>query len=277
MNDEPDSTAVRTALWRALHVEKDAPPHVFDDTLGLALAAPPAAWQARPDMAPPWTAPIRAGIVQRARFVEDLLAERTSAQYVILGAGLDTFVQRRPELASTMHVYEVDQPGPQRWKQRRIAELGWAAPVFVPVDFEAGASWWDELVAAGFDTTRPAFVTSLGVSMYLTRDAIAAMLRQVAALAPGSTFVLTFLVPGELLPPDERAGLEAATRGAQASGTPFVSFFTPDAMVALARECGFSSVEHVAPATLRARYFAGRIDGLAPGSGEQIVVCTSQR
>jgi methyltransferase (TIGR00027 family) len=273
MSDEPDSTAVRTALWRALHVEKDAAPHVFDDTLGRDLAAPPAGWQARPDMAPPWTAPIRAGIVQRARFVEDLLAEGGAPQYVILGAGLDTFVQRRPELASHMRVYEVDQPGPQRWKQRRIAELGWPAPVFVPVDFEAGASWWDELVAAGFDTAKPAFVTSLGVSMYLTRDAIAAMLRQVAALAAGSTFVLTFLVPGELLPPDERAGLEAATRGAQASGTPFISFFRPEDIVALAHECGFADVEHVAPATLKQRYFAGRADGLAAGSGEQIIVC----
>jgi methyltransferase (TIGR00027 family) len=275
MANEPDSTAVRTALWRALHVERDAPPHVFDDTLGKQLAAPPAGWQQRPDMAPPWTAPIRAGIVQRARFVEDLLAERGAPQYVILGAGLDTFVQRRPELAARMRVFEVDQPGPQRWKQQRIAELGWPAPVFVPVDFEAGASWWDELVAAGFATAQPAFVTSLGVSMYLTRDAIAAMLRQVAALAPGSTFVLTFLVPGELLPPDERAGLEAAQRGAQASGTPFVSFFTPEDLVALARECGFRTVEHVAPATLKARYFAGRSDGLAAGSGEQIIVASS--
>jgi O-methyltransferase involved in polyketide biosynthesis len=111
--------------------------------------------------------------------------------------------------------------------------------------------------------------------MYLTRDAIAAMLRQVAALAPGSTFVLTFLVPGELLPPDERAGLEAATRGAKASGTPFVSFFRPADIVALARECGFRDVEHVAPATLTHRYFAGRSDGLQPGSSEQILVATT--
>jgi methyltransferase (TIGR00027 family) len=275
MADEPDSTAVRTALWRALHVENDAAPHVFEDTVGLQLAAPPAGWQQRPDMAPPWTAPIRAGIVQRARFVEDLLAERGAPQYVILGAGLDSFVQRQPEAAARMRVFEVDQPGPQRWKQRRIAELGLPAPVFVPVDFEAGASWWDELVKAGFETTRPAFVTSLGVSMYLTRDAVAAMLRQVAALTPGSTFVLTFLVPGTLLPPDERAGLEAATRGAKASGTPFVSFFLPEDIVALARAQGFRHVEHVAPATLRERYFAGRSDGLAPGSGEQIIVCST--
>lgn len=270
--EEPDSTAVRTALWRALHVERDAAPHVFDDTVGLALAAPPAGWQQRPDMAPAWTAPIRAGIVQRARFVEDLLAERGAPQYVILGAGLDTFVQRRPELAARMRVFEVERPGPQAWKRRRLAELHLPAPVFVPVDFEAGASWWDELVRAGFDPAQPAVVTSLGVSMYLTREAIAAMLRQVAALAHGSTFALTFLVPGERLPPDERAGLEAAQRGAQASGTPFVSFFVPDDLVALARACGFRDVAHVPPETLVARYFTGRRDGLAPSSGEQFVI-----
>jgi methyltransferase (TIGR00027 family) len=273
MADEPDNTAVRTALWRALHVEKDAAPHVFDDTLGLQIAAPPEGWQQRPDMAPAWTSSIRAGIVQRARFVEDLLAERAAPQYVILGAGLDTFAQRRTDVAT--RVFEVDQPGPQRWKQRRIAELGWTTPVFVPVDFQAGESWWDELVKAGFATAQPAFVSSLGVSMYLTRDAVAAMLRQVAALAPGSTFVLTFLVPGELLSPGERAGLEIAQRGAQAAGTPFVSFFRPEDLVALARASGFRSVEHIAPATLAQRYFAGRSDGLMPGEGEQILVCST--
>src|SRR5690242_9468963 len=95
----PDSTAVRTALWRALHLELDAPPHVFEDRIGLALAAPEEGFRARPDMHPQWTQRIRAGIVARARFVEDLLAEQVNrgvAQYVLLGAGLDTFVQRRP-------------------------------------------------------------------------------------------------------------------------------------------------------------------------------------
>jgi len=278
MADQPDSTAVRVALWRALHVELDAPPHVLDDILGLAIAAPPPDWRQRPDMNPAWTGPFRAAIVTRARFVEDLVIDRGAPQYVILGAGLDTFAQRRPDVASRMRVFEVDQPGPQAWKRRRLAELGRAVPSwlrFVPVDFEAGASWWDELIAAGFDLAQPAVVTSLGVSMYLTCDAITAMLRQVGKLAPGSTFVMTFLVPGDLLPEGERAGLEAASRGARASGTPFVSFFTPEDLVALAREAGFRDVEHVAPAALVQRYFAGRSDGLVPGSGEQIIVATT--
>ncbi|HXK18573.1 MAG TPA: class I SAM-dependent methyltransferase, partial [Polyangiaceae bacterium] len=97
---EPDNTAVRVALWRALHVEADAPPHVFEDLVGLKLAAPDDGWRSRPDMSP-FTRPFRASIVARGRFIEDLVADRASrgvGQYVILGAGLDIFVQRRPDL-----------------------------------------------------------------------------------------------------------------------------------------------------------------------------------
>src|SRR4029077_2160189 len=106
----PDDTAVRVALWRALHVEVDAPPHVFEDEVGLKLAAPDDGWRSRPDMSP-FTRPFRASIVARARFIEDLVAEQAAGgvgQYVILGAGLDTFAQRRPELASRLLVFEID-------------------------------------------------------------------------------------------------------------------------------------------------------------------------
>src|ERR1700738_1123275 len=98
----PDNTAVRVALWRALHVEVDSPPHVLEDEVGLKLAAPDNGWRSRPDMSP-FTRPFRASIVARARFIEDLVAEQAArgvGQYVILGAGLDTFAQRRPEFAS---------------------------------------------------------------------------------------------------------------------------------------------------------------------------------
>src|SRR4029079_7972787 len=99
MDATPDSTAVRTALWRALHVEADPPPHVLEDEIGLKLAAPGEGWRDRLDMNPQWTRPIRAWIVARARFIEDLVIEQANrgvTQYVILGAGLDTFAQRRP-------------------------------------------------------------------------------------------------------------------------------------------------------------------------------------
>src|SRR3954464_1066553 len=114
----PEDTAVRVALWRALHVEVDAPPHVFEDVVGLKLAAPDDAWRNRPDMNP-FTRPFRASIVARAWFIEDLVAEQADrgvGQYVILGAGLDTFAQRRPELAARLVVFEIDAPGPQAGK-----------------------------------------------------------------------------------------------------------------------------------------------------------------
>lgn len=121
----PDSTAARTALWRALHVEIDPPPHVLEDMIGLQLLAPDADWLNRGDMDPQFTQPFCASIVAHARFIEDLVVEQSGrelSQYVILGAGLDSFAQRRPEIASRLKMFEIDQPGPQAWKRQRLIE-----------------------------------------------------------------------------------------------------------------------------------------------------------
>jgi methyltransferase (TIGR00027 family) len=278
----PDSTAARVALWRALHVEADPPPHVLEDDVGLKLLSPDEDWRRRGDMDPQFTRPFRASIVARARFIEDLAVEQAGrglTQYVILGAGLDSFAQRRPEIASRLKVFEVDQPGPQAWKRQRLIELGLRVPDwlrFVPVDFEAGGNWRDGLVTAGFDDSKSAIVASTGVSMYLTKEANAATLRQVAALAPGSTLAMTFLLPLELADPEVRPGLEMAEKGARASGTPFLSFFTPQEIQALAREAGFSEARHVSAADLTRRYFADRSDGLRPpGNAEELLVANT--
>jgi methyltransferase (TIGR00027 family) len=280
--EAPDQTAVRVALWRALHVQVDAPPPVFDDELGLRLAAPDDDWRHRPDMDPVATSGFRAGIVARARFVEDLVTDQAGQgvdQYVILGAGLDTFAQRRPEIAARLRVFEVDRPGAQAWKRHRLTELGFGIPEWlrlVPVDFEAGVSWWDELRAAGFDASRPAVVASTGVTLYLTRDAIAATLRQVASLAPGSTLAMTFILPAELTEPEERRRHRAVEESARAAGTPFLSFFSPAEMLALAGEAGFRHARHVSAADLTRRYFTGRTDGLRPASAEAFLVATGR-
>jgi methyltransferase (TIGR00027 family) len=283
VNDDvrPDDTAVRVALWRALHVEVDSPPHVLEDTVGLMLAAPDDAWRSRPDMSP-FTRPFRASIVARARFIEDLVVEqleRGVGQYVILGAGLDTFAQRRPELASRLAVFEIDRPGPQAWKRQRLIDLGLGVPSFlhfVPVDFEVGDAWWDRLAAAGFNSEQPAVVASTGVSMYLTKHAIAATLRQVATLASGTTLAMSFMLPIEMTDPELRPGIERAMAGARANGTPFISFFTPMEMLTLARDAGFKEVQHVSAAMLAERYFANRSDGLRPpNNSEELLVATT--
>ena len=224
----------------------------------------------------------RASIVARARFIEDLVAEQSQRgvdQYVLLGAGLDTFAQRRPELASRLRVFEIDQPGTQAWKRQRLVELGYGIPdglKLVPVDFEAGERWSQKLASAGFDAQRPAVVTSTGVSMYLTREAIMALLRDAAAFAPGSIFAMSFLLPLEMSEPAVRPGMEMAAKGARASGTPFISFYLPAEIMAMARDAGFRDARHVSAADLAERYFKDRADGLRPPfNSEELLIATT--
>ena len=162
----------------------------------------------------------------------------------------------------------------QAWKLRRLVEEGFDLPDrlrFVPIDFEAGHDWWAGLCDAGFAPDRPAVVASTGVSMYLTKDTTAATLRRLATLASGSVVAMSFLLPPELLDEADRAGLEASSRGARASGTPFISFYRPAEIVALADAAGFRTVEPISSNLLIDRYFADQADGLRPSSGEALI------
>jgi methyltransferase (TIGR00027 family) len=277
----PDSTAVRVALWRAMHVELDAPPHVLDDLIGLQLAAPPDDWRARPDMDPVGTQAFRAWIVARARFIEDLVEARSVrgvSQYVLLGAGLDTFAQRRPDGLDDLQVFEVDRPGTQAWKRQRLIDLGFGVPTwlhFVSVDFEGHNDWGPELTASGFDQSAPAVVASIGVSMYLSKETNRETLERIARYAPRSTLVMTFQLPIELVDRSDRSSRSDALRGARASGTPFVSFYSPDEILTLAFDAGFRAARHLSGPSIGERYFSGRSDGLRPSSGEDLLVATT--
>jgi methyltransferase (TIGR00027 family) len=274
----PDSTAVRVALWRALHVELDAPPHVLNDTVGLQLADPDPDWRSRGDMDPDGTRAFRASIVARARYLDDLVAEQAASgvgQYVIVGAGLDTFAQRHPDVP--VRIFEVDQPGTQEWKRRRLTEIGYPPGEnlrFVPVDFESGEAFPDALRTNGFDADRSAVVSSTGVSMYLTKEATEATLHQLAAMASGSVFAMTFMLPLDLVDAADRPMQEAVEAAAAGSGTPFISHYAPEEMAEMCGAAGFSSVKHVSPDDLTTRYFATRTDGLRPPSAEQLIVAT---
>ncbi len=173
-------------------------------------------------------------------------------------------------------MFEVDQPAHQIWKRERLIESGYGVPEWlqlVPVDFEAKQSWRDRVVDVGFDESQPAVVVSTGVSMYLSKEANIASMREVATLAAGTTYATTFLLPLELADPDVRPGLEIAAKGAAASGTPFISYFVPDEILALAREAGFRVAKHVSADQLAERYFGGRVDGLRPPrNAEELLV-----
>lgn len=275
----PEHTAVRTALWRALHVLIDAKPAVMEDVIGAKLIGEED-WTNRPDMNPDFSKSMRASIVGRARYIEDLVErslKKNISQYVILGAGLDTFALRRPDLAAKMEIFEVDQPGPQTWKRQRLSELGIHAPPglrFVPVDFEAGESWWDELMKAGFDKDKPAIVVSTGVSMYLSREANLATFSQIAKLAPQSIFATTFMLALDLLESKERSIMEFVMKKAKESGTPFVSLFSPDEIMSMAKQGGFSDVKYVPAKEIFNLYFARRPDGLNAGDAEAFLIAT---
>src|SRR5690606_36072223 len=169
-------------------------------------------------------------------------------QYVILGAGLDTFALRRPDLKDSLQIFEIDQPETQAWKKERLSQLGYEKPShlhFVPVNFEEKESWPEKLIASGFDKTKPAIVVSTGVSMYLTLEANLATFSEVANLAPGSILATTFMLALDLLDQKERSIMEFVMARAKESGTPFISLFAPDEIIQLAKSCGFHEAKYV--------------------------------
>jgi methyltransferase (TIGR00027 family) len=253
---------------RAAHQILDDP-RVLDDPiavpiLGMDEAAIVAA-AARPANAGR-SARLRAYFAARSRYAEDALATAVAAgvdQYVVLGAGLDTFSCRNPFPA--LRVFEIDHPATQAWKRERIAAAGLTLPAsatFVPVDFER-QSLEDALAASPFDRARPAFFSWLGVVPYLTVDAITATLGFVGGGALGSGIAFDYGQPAESAPFAERVALSFLARRVAAAGEPFKSAFMPDAIARLVRDAGFTAIEDVGMDVVNDRYFSGRIDGLA--------------
>jgi len=261
MNDERGSrTAERVAARRAAHQLLDKP-LVFDDPLALRIAAPD------PDRSP--LAPyLRAAFAARSRFAEDELRDavaRGVEQYVVLGAGFDTFACRNP--FPSLRVFEVDHPATQARKRERLAEAEIAVPpsaVFVPIDF-ATTPLAEALAVAGFRADAPAFVSWLGVVPYLELAAIRDVLAFVASLPAGTTIVFDYGIPPASLSARGRAVFEWMAQRVAAAGEPWKTFFTPPDLMAMLREIGFAEVAGFGPAELNARYFDGRGDGLRLG------------
>jgi methyltransferase (TIGR00027 family) len=255
-------TALGVAALRAAHQVLDQQPLILEDPVAIRLLDPGALQHIRgkeAELQGPSARGLRSHVVLRSRFTEDHLRERAEAgvsQYVILGAGLDTFAYRQPSWARGLSVFEVDHPATQEAKRMRLHAGGLECPpnlAFAPVDFES-SSLREGLQAAGLDFTRPAFFSWLGVTMYLTEEAIDATLRFAAAFPAGSGMVLTFAQP-------EGSGLADL---AAAAGEPWITRFTPLGMETKLRETGFSRVAFLEPEEAAARYYQDRSDGLPP-------------
>jgi methyltransferase (TIGR00027 family) len=210
-------------MFRAAHLLWDDPPKILTDTFSLRLCGceneaalrvqldrliAEIAQRTSPGFGQIAHRHLRASVIVRSRYAEDELAraiERGVSQYVILGAGLDSFAYRRPDVAKVLRVSEVDHPATQAWKRARLQDLGVALPdnlTFVPVDFEK-QSLIEGLQTSGYRTNKPAFFSWLGVTTYLTPDAVFSTLRTIASLAPGTEIIFGYALPTELL--DEEA------------------------------------------------------------------------
>ena len=280
LSDVPGHTATLAAVGRALHLST-IHTRLIEDGLALPLSGGAgAALMAQLTATTPPDALEGFGLAFaiRARFVEDAVARAVHTgvvQYVILGAGLDTFAYRRSDLIPPLRVFEVDRPAAQSWKRARLAELGVLSPAgltFVPLDFESG-DVGSEMNRSGLNATAPAVVSWIAVSQYLERRAIDHILGWAASLPRGSRLVLTYVVPPDQLSALAQAGLVWTRSQAEARGEPFVSLFRPAEVAALLREAGFAGVEQADDDELRRLYLADWPD--APLTGiERIAVAS---
>ncbi|HTR96468.1 MAG TPA: class I SAM-dependent methyltransferase [Candidatus Acidoferrales bacterium] len=277
----PSRTADRVALRRAAHQLIDHP-LVLEDPIAIPLLGAEQAAALRADprgaQAGPFAAHLRAFLVVRSRLTEDLLADHVArglAQYVVLGAGLDSFAYRNPHPG--LRVFEIDHPATQAFKRERLAQAGITPPPslrYVPVDFERDRL--DRaLEGAGLDPSRPAFFSWLGVVPYLERAAIRATFAVVvAATRAGGALVFDYGLKPSRLPFAQRLVVEAFAARLRAAGEPWLSFFDPPELAQELRAAGFEGVDDWDRERLTARYLAHREDDLVLGGAGRIAVAS---
>jgi methyltransferase (TIGR00027 family) len=265
---EPSMTAKVAAIGRSLMRSDHAAPWPLDDPFALPLVGPQ--WEEiYATLSGLFPEPLRgemtSAVVARSCYVEDVLARGSFAQYVILGAGLDSFAWRRPDLLRTLRVFEVDHPATQAWKRQRADIV--ALPrnenhVFAPVDFER-ETIFDGLAAVGFDPALPTLFSWIAVVPYLTTDAIETTLRSLAQAAPGSCVSLTYAVSRDDMDDVGRQVYERLGAVAAQSGEPLITLLRPAEAADVVARCGLELVEDLDRTELQHRYFKGRAD-IAP-------------
>jgi methyltransferase (TIGR00027 family) len=254
----PSRTALRVALRRAAHQLYDSPV-VFPDPIAVPILGAeylPEIQKTATKLHKPFSVSLRAFLVARSRYAEDTLAEAVAAgttQYVLLGAGLDTFAYRN--LHPKLRVFEVDHPATQQWKRELLNKNSIAIPeslTFAPVDFEV-QSLPEQLFAAGFDLNALTLFAWLGVVPYLTLPAFRATVAFVAQSVPGSGLVLDYGLPRHALPFFEQLAHDSLAARVQLAGEPFQLFFTPDEIAA--ELTAFSQIENLGKTEINARFF----------------------
>ena len=272
--DSPSATALRVAMRRAAHQVLDDP-RVFSDPLALRMVGGEndSAQQLDPKFLEqtPLEGRLRAFLAARSRYAEDELhiaVSRGVHQYVVLGAGLDTFAYRNPYPEDVLHVFEVDHPTTQAWKHMRLKEAGIPIPrtlTFSPVNFET-ETLEEGLRRAGFDTSKCSFFSWLGVTPYITSSAVTATLRLVASMPLGSGIVFDYMISPSLLNPTARRAFDSLACRVALAGEPFQTFFDPSSLEKSLKAMGFAQIEDLGPEELNDRYFRGRTDELRVGS-----------
>jgi methyltransferase (TIGR00027 family) len=275
---KPSRTGELTAIMRAIHQTADEGPKILVDPIATRLVDTTDdndGWLT-PILAHPFAKQWRAGFLIRNRYAEDCLAEcvqRGLQQYAILGAGLDTFAFRQPPWTRSLCIYEIDHPATQSWKCDRLAVAGIEIPpnlTFVPIDFER-TSLADALQAVNFDFARKTFCSWLGVTQYLTTEAIRGTLEFVLSLPRSSEIVFSFVLPFEMLPKVEAEARAMATHKSAEVGEPYLTAFRAEDLMAQLWAMGFSDVIHLTPEEVHERYLKSRRDGLKPRFGEQLM------
>ena len=277
MKDKGSRTAETSALQRAMHTLHGQEPKIFEDPFALDLAGPPfkwvigprpIAWLLRPFSV--WMMPMVAIHLARSRYVEerlDQLVDDGPAQYVLLGAGMDSFALRRPDLADRLTVFEIDHPGTQRRKRKRLRKLGLSEPSnvkYVEVNFETEALR-DALTRSGFDKGKLSLFAWMGVMPYLTQESIVSTFRDVAERAtPGSEIVFDTLDRAAFTKGKDTLLGRRSFRMAEKWGEPMITGFDPPEIRQLLTETGLEVLEVVTPEAFTDRWFAGRSDGLVP-------------
>lgn len=264
-------------MLRAAHQVIDGDPKILEDPLAIQLLSDASveAIRAGDPLQAPTVRLARSAILLGGRFVEDQLRAavvRGVRQYVLLGAGFDSFGYRQPGWASDLRIIEVDHPASQRMKVDRLATAGVAIPpnvTFIPIDFEV-TTLADGMAAGGFDTRWATFFAWRGVTQYLTGSAIEKTLLYVLSLPPSSGIALTFILPEALLGEELDAVRILSEFGASLS-EPWLSRFEPARLIQWLRDLGFSEVTHLTPELARERYFCGRTDALPVPSYEQVL------